>query len=373
MKYCRKCLIPDIKPYIIFDENGICNACLAHEKKNQLMKSIDWIKRKSEFEKIIKQSKDMNAPFYDVAVPVSGGKDSISQVHRLLGYNLRILTVNVDYGIKTEIGRYNLNLIPDMGTNLIVYRPEQTLHKKLIKIGLEDYGDPDLLSHTLLYAYPLWVALKFKIPLVLLGENSAFEYGGDKELAEKNYITKEWFLKYAANNGYDAKFISEKHNIPFEKLKLYDFPDELEQSNTKVLFASYFFNWDSEEHLKIAKNYGFKTLEKNREGTYRNYVGIDEKINRIHQYIKVLKYGYGRATDHACEDIRNGRLTREDAKKLVRQYDLQDLSYYYVDDFINYLEYSKDEFYAILEKYRNVDIWKKDESGKWCIPNHLAY
>ena len=124
-----------------------------------------------------------NAPYYDVLVPVSGGKDSITQVARLLPFGLRILAVNVDYGVKTEIGRHNLACVPQMGANLVTYRPEEQLHKRLIRIGLEDFGDPDLLSHTLLHAYPLHVALRFEVPLVLLGENSAAEYGGDGTIA----------------------------------------------------------------------------------------------------------------------------------------------------------------------------------------------
>lgn len=372
IRYCIKCVIPSTKPYISFNEDGVCNACLAHEKKRKAINGINWSERKKEFLRLISYAKNKNAPFYDVLVPVSGGKDSITQVHRLQGSGLRILAVNIDYGIKTDIGRYNLDLIPHMGAHLITYRPEQKLHWKLIKIGLEDFGDPDLLSHTLLHAYPLRVALAFKIPLVLLGENSAFEYGGEASIASRNNISREWFDKYAANCGHNAKFISKKYDIPFEDLVLYDFPDGLERSDTKAIFLSQYFYWDSERHLKIAKSHGFKTLKTNNEGTYRNYVGIDEKINRIHQYIKVLKFGYGRATDHACEDIRNGKLKREEAKKLVKKYDLQDISDYYIDEFIKCMGYSKKHFISIMEKYRNRDIWKKDRSGKWFISGHLT-
>jgi N-acetyl sugar amidotransferase len=372
MKYCKKCLIPDTKPYMVFDENGVCSACISHDQKRKKMGGIDWKSREKEFAKLVLEAKAKNAPFYDVLVPVSGGKDSITQVHRLLKYDLRILAVNVDYGIKTEVGHYNLSLIPKMGASLITYRPSLPFHQKLIRIGFEDFGDPDLLSHTLLHAYPLHVALQFKIPLVLHGENSAFEYGGEDALAQNNTITRAWFTKYAANSGHDARYISKHYGIPMEKLRLYDFPDELEKSDTSAVFMGYYFYWDSEEHLKIAKKYGFKTLDKPSEGTYRNYVGIDEKINRLHQHIKVLKFGYGRATDHACEDIRNGRLTREEAKKLVQKHDLLDISDYYVNDFIEFIGISRENFLETLDKYRNREIWKQDADGRWYIPGHLG-
>jgi N-acetyl sugar amidotransferase len=363
--------MPSTKPYITFDEQGVCSACRASDKKQDGIKGINWNAQEEQFAELVHWAKAQNAELYDAVVPVSGGKDSITQVHRLLKYGVRILAVNIDYGIKTDIGRYNLDLIPKMGASLITFRPEQKLHVKLIRIGLEDFGDPDLLSHTLLHAYPLRVAVKFKVPLFLHGENSAFEYGGDQKVAENFYFNRAWFNNYAANGGKDARFISEKYDIPFDLLRQYDFPDELDPEVTKAVFSSHFFNWDSEEHLVIARKYGFKSLDEPREGTYRTYVGIDEKINRLHQYLKVLKFGYGRATDHACEDLRNGRLSREEARKLVKEYDLQPLGKDYIEDICAYLGYSEQEFTELLEQFRNTDIWKKNSNGEWYIPGHL--
>ena len=123
--------------------------------------------------------------------------------------------------------------------------------------------------------------------------------------------------------------------------------------------------------LKIAQKYGFKQLDVAKEGTYRKFVGVDEQINRLHQYIKVLKFGYGRATDHACEDIRLGILSRNEAKKLVKEYDFQPIGDKYVDDICDFLDYTKNEFIEILEKFRNKDIWDKNDNKNWHILNHL--
>jgi N-acetyl sugar amidotransferase len=369
--YCKKCLIPDTKPYIRFNAEGVCDACEAHGKKNSALDGIDWGLRLKHFEELIEKVRQKRAPYFDVMVPVSGGKDSITQVHLLLKYGLRILAVNVDYGIKTCIGKKNLECIPEMGAHLVIFRPELSLHKRLIRIGLEDFGDPDLLSHTLLHGYPLHIALNFNIPMALLGENSAFEYGGSADIANDYRMSRAWFEKFAAVNGQDARFISRKYDIPFSLLNIYDYPDELDSSETEAVFSSHFFRWDSEEHLRIAKSYGFKALEHPGEGTYRNYVGIDEKINRIHQYLKVLKFGYGRATDHACEDIRNGRIDREEAKRLVRKHDLIPLSDYFIDDFVQFIGMQKKQFLEILENYRNKQIWATDSKGNWHIPGWL--
>lgn len=363
--------MPRTKPHLSFDESGVCGACIAHQKKNEVLGGIDWKQRMHQFNNLLEQAKDANTPHYDVLVPVSGGKDSITQVHRVLNRGLRILAVNVDYGIKTEIGKQNLECIAEMGADLVIFRPRQPLHKRLIRLGLEDFGDPDLLSHTLLHAYPQHVALQYKIPLVVLGENAAFEYSGESDVVGGNCMTRQWFDRYAANQGQDARFISKQYDIPFDELRFYDYPDEIATSNTRAEFLSHYFNWDSMEHLKIAQSYGFNTLNEPSEGTYRNFVGLDEKIHRIHQYLKVMKFGYGRATDHACEDIRNGRLTREKAKLLVAEHDLIDISNSILNDVADYLEISSDSLSKMIEKYRNTDIWQRTSDGCWNIPNHL--
>lgn len=205
-----------------------------------------------------------------------------------------------------------------------------------------------------------------------MGENSAFEYGGNEELASKNEISRQWFNSYAANKGMTARKVSEQYGIPYKLLWQYDFPDEIENDpGIRAVFCSGYFPWDSNEHLRIAKEYGFRELDQPGEGTYRTFVGIDEKINRLHQYIKVLKFGYGRATDHACEDIRLGVLSREQGKDLVRRYELQPLGRDFIADICAFLDYEPSEFEVILERFRNTDIWQQNTQGNWTIPGHL--
>lgn len=371
MHYCRRCLYPDTKPYLTFDAEGICNGCRSAERKQAAEGGVDWAAREREFYRLVEEARAVKAPLYDVAVPVSGGKDSITQVSRLLGRDLRILAINIDYGVKTEIGQRNLECIPAMGASLMVFTPEAELHRKLVRIGFEDFGDHDLMSHCLLHAMPLRIAHGLSIPLVLMGENAAEVYGGDAAVASESAASRVWFTKYAANAGRDARFISDRYGIPFERMLPYDFPDEIMGSRTKAVFMSAFFRWDSEDHFRIASAYGFKPLSAPSEGTYRNYVGIDEKLHRLHQFIKVLKFGYGRATDHACEDIREGRLSRDAAKELVRQHDLMPLSKDASDAFCNFVGMESEEFWRRLETFRNTEIWKRDKDGRWFIPGHL--
>ena len=365
MKYCNKCVMPDTKPFITFDEKGLCNACKAHEAKKNFSNQIDWSQRKKEFDLLMEKARARKSKFYDVLIPVSGGKDSIYQVHIASKYKLRMLAVNVDFGIKTEIGIQNLKVVPKMGATLLTVRPEQSYHNEMIKIGFKDFGDPDLMSHALTYAYCMWVAVNFSVPVVIAGENSAFEYGGDKISAQKPMMDRDWFYKYIVTKGITPEYMAKTYSIPIEILKPYAFPqEELEEKDISPIFLSYYFHWDSEKHLEIAKKYGFKTLPKPREGTFRNYVGLDEKINRIHQYMKVIKFGYGRASDHACEEIRNNRLTREQAIKLVRKYDVVALSKDHVDDFCKLINITKNEFWSVMDKYCNKKVCriKKDKT-----------
>jgi len=371
MTYCRRCLIPDTKPNAVFDADGVCSACRAAAAKDDALAGVDWDERRRAFDAIVEAARERRAPFYDVLVPVSGGKDSITQVARLLGRGLRILAVNVDHAIKTDIGRWNLGRVAAMGATLVTFRPQEPLHTRLIRLGLEDYGDPDLMSHCLLHACPLHVALRFQVPLVVLGENSAAEYGGAAEVAAETQMTRAWFESFAAHSGATPRTIAERYAIPYEELVLYDFPDELPASDTTATFMSHYYRWDSEHHREIAREHGFRELDHPGEGTYRTYVGLDERMNRVHQYLKLLKFGYGRATDHACEDIRAGRLTREEAKALVREHERQPLSDDAVAELLPWLGYTRAEFDAILERYRNRDIWTRDGDGEWIVPGFL--
>jgi hypothetical protein len=242
----------------------------------------------------------------------------------------------------------------------------------VIRLGFEDFGTPELLCHPLLHAFPLHTALRFQVPLVLMGENSAFEYGGNDGLASAMGISRDWFQSYAAMGGVDASVLSDRYSIPMELLKPYDYPDEIVHSPTRAVFTSYFFQWDSEKHLQIATRYGFRQLDRPFEGSYRTYVGIDEEITRLHHYMKFLKFGYGRATDHACEDIRAGRLSREEAKQLVRKHDSEPVSEPFIQRFIDFVGISRRTFDDTIDHWRNMDIWQQDADGSLYIPGYLA-
>jgi len=370
--YCRTCWFPSTKPNFQLSGEGVCQACSFANARVGLSE-VEWRTKEQQFSKLISEAINVHSPHFDVVVPVSGGKDSITQVVRSNQHDARILAVSVDYGIKTEIGRANLDVIPAIGNNvhLQVYRPPLGLHRQLIKTGLTSFGDPDLFSHTLLHAYPLHQALALQVPLVVLGENSADIYGGSLDLAGLNGMTRSWFEKYAVSGDHSVQATARNYNINPAQLRYYDFPDALETSGTKTVFMSSYFPWDSAEHFEIAKTQGFSDLDDAREGTFKSYVGIDEHINRIHQYLKLLKFGYGRATDHACEEIRLGRMTRSEAKEIIITHELAPPSIEAMVAVSDFLDIEISELAETIERWRNPAIWRRVDDNVCEIPGFV--
>lgn len=339
MIFCTKCIMPASKPNLTFDSEGVCSACRNHELKKQ----INWQQRLNKLKALAYDTKKLNSSTYDILVPVSGGKDSITQVYYAVKeLELKTLAVNVDYGLKTDIGKENLALIPEIGCDLITYRPNQELHKLLVKEAFFQTGTPDAINHPLLYCYPMHLAEQLNISLVMFGENPEFEYIGNFKVFQD--IDEDWYDK---NISYSISFI-DRIELEYNKnhnLKYYFLPIN---RKSKIIFLGDYIFWDSEENLKIAKKYGFKSLDR-RTGTYRGYSGIDEKMNYLHQWSKFCKLGFGRATDHACEDIRNNRISREQALDYIDLYDSEEPSIEYIADFCNYIRITRNKFLEVMK------------------------
>ena len=370
--YCRLCWFPSSKPNFALSANGVCRACEAEVARVSLPDDV-WAARAEQFSQLIESAVAQDAPNFDLVVPVSGGKDSITQVVRASQHGARILAICVDYGVKTAIGRHNLDVVPSIGerVHLQVYRPPLQTHRKLILRGLRDFGDPDLFSHTLLHAYPLHQALALQVPLVVLGENSADVYGGTSDIAHLSGMTRSWFETYAVSGRNNVMTTADEIGVDRNLLRYYDFPDAIENSTTKTVFLSSYYRWDSEQHFQIASQQGFKSLDSAREGTFKTYVGIDEHINRIHQYLKLLKFGYGRATDHVCEEIRLGRISREEGRDLILAHELLPPSAAAISAVSDFLGITPNKLASEMEAWRNLELWESLQDGRYRLPNFL--
>lgn len=362
MKYCKKCLFPDTKPELEFDENGVCSACRNAELKDE----IDWDSRRKELEQIFEKYRSKDGSQYDCIIPVSGGKDSHFQAHIVKNeFGLRPLLVSFHPRDFTELGRKNIENLKNLGFDCIEFTANPIIYKKLAKFGFTELGDSAWPEHIGIFTAPVQVAVAFKIPLLVWGENPQMEYGGSASISTSQYLDREWNEKHG---GYFLDKIKPqdmvKYGISLADLKPYLYPsdEEIHQIGVTGIFLGYYLKWDARKQLDIVKKLGFSTLETPNEGTYTNYENLDTKYVALHDYFKFLKFGFGRATDHASIDIRNKRLTRDEGLKNVKHYEGK-IPTKYMEEFLDEFEISEEEFLKICDKFTNKSLFKTDKDG----------
>lgn len=369
MRYCKNCLFPETKPDLFFNEEGICSACFSADLKE----TIDWDKRKEDFFSIINRfKKSPDARGYDCLIPVSGGKDSTYQayfVKEVCGLNPLCVcfeTTNI-----TELGQKNLDNISKMGIDLIYFKKNYNAYKTMVIEGFKRVGDEMWPNHIGIFTIPVNIAVKFKIPLIIWGENPQMEYGGPLDSLHAQNLNRRWLEEFGGllgNRIYDmvgVNGLTEKDLTPY----FYPSDQEMQELGITSIFLGHYFFWDARKQLEIVKQHGFSVKEDGPvEGTYTNYENLDEKMHGLHDYLKFVKYGFGRATDHACIDIRNNRLTREEGLSLVKKYDGK-YPHLSVNDFIEYSGLSKAEIDEVIDSYTNTVLFKQDDEGNFVRDN----
>ena len=367
MKYCKKCVMPDTRPGIKFNDEGICYPCLNYEKR----KNIDWGKRFKEFEEICNKYRGINGKSYDCMVAVSGGKDSHFQVYLLkevMKMNPLLVSVEDNFPM-TEAGKHNIkNISEAFGCDIISLKPNIKLQKKLMRKTFEKYGKPTWYLDRLIYTYPLMMALKFNTPLLVYGENVSYEYGGS-DLVE-NYSARDILGNGVASDIPFEELIDEE--IKIEDLSLCNSPTKEEILKLDPIYISYFIEWNSFKNYEFAKTRGFKDLTHEWKRTHHieDFDQVDSRAYLIHPWLKYPKFGHATATDYAARMIRYGMLTREKAIELVNERD-GNLDPKCVDDFCEFLGYSKREFYEIVDKLYNKNLSIKNKIGKWELKEKL--
>lgn len=365
MKYCRKCIIPDSRPNIVLDADGICNACVAHATK----KEIDWAQREQSFRDVVAHAKSRSRG-YDCLIPVSGGKDSTWQVVKCLEYGLNPLAVTWKTPARTEVGARNLANLVNLGVDHIDYQVNPKVEKKFMYQALVRYGSTAIPMHMALFNIPLKIAVRFDIPLAIWGENSAFEYGGTDDERKGFKLDGRWLKKYGLTYGTTARdWISDE--LTEKELTPYFGPtdEELECKGVLAVFLGYYFQWDPETSLAVARAHGFQTRQTGPKTGYYNYADIDDDFISIHHYLKWYKFGFTRLFDNLSIEIRNGRLTRDEAIQIVRERGDQ-TPYEDIAKFCDFVGISQSHFLEIIEKFRNPEIWVM-EDGKWKIKDFL--
>lgn len=382
MNYCKKCVYPASSAVpLAFDENGICSGCRVAMQKSD--GSVDWNKRKRMFENLIEEYRRKDGNGYDCLIPVSGGKDSYYQTYLMkVVYGLRPLLVTYNANNYTETGMKNLlNMREAFGVDHIFFTPSIHVLKKMNRIGLKLMGDMSWHAHAGIYTYPVIAAVQTRTPLMIWGEHGFMDLGGMhsyKDLVEFTYRYRhehnlrgyEWYdMTDAGLTKLGRPEIAE--GLRDQDMNGWKYPsdEEINDVGVRGVFVSNYFPWEGNDHgqLMIDK-YGFKPSPVPFDRTYRTMSNLDDMHeNGVHDYMKFVKFGYGRATDHCCKDIRAGKMTREEAVEIVRNMDPKKPA-----DLKRWLEYtgmSETEFDRIADTFRDSRVWWKDEKGNWVKDN----
>ena len=380
--FCKRCVVSNQRPssipefkhktdregakYINIDTNGICDACKHAETKER----IDWNLREEELIELLDKYRSKDGS-YDCLVPGSGGKDSIYQSHILkYKYNMNPLTLTwapimyTDYGYKNFIDWINIG-----GFDNINFKPNGLIQKKLTQLSLKNLLHPFqtfILGQKNLAPK---IAIQNNIDLIFYGENEA-EYGNPIAGNSTSLRDKSFFIQDNIDDIYLAglplKELEEEHNI--SKKDLYHYLPIINHNelatDIQVHYLGYYLKWDPQEIYYYAhENTNFSARPFRSQGTFSKYSSIDDKIDDLHWYTTFIKFGIGRATHDASQEIRNKHINREEGCALVNKFDGEFPDKYFLE-IMDYLEMEADEFYSLCDKFRSPHLWEYS-GNKW--------
>ena len=365
LNYCKQCVMPDTKPDLSFDDDGVCNACRNYEARG----NTDWDDREREFRSLLTKYRAADGRHWDCIIPVSGGKDSTYMTLKMLELDMNPLCVTSTTCDLSEIGRKNIENIKHLGVDYVEFSPNPVVRRKLNRIGLTQVGDISWPEHVGIFTIPVNAAVRYNVPLIIWGENSQNEYGGPAAATRNNVLNRRWLEEFGGLLGMrtsdiacmDAE-IEERHLIPYT----YPTDDDLRKVGVTGLFLGYYFPWDGYANAQLAKERGFTTYHKNVEGSLFDYENLDNHQTGIHDYFKFLKFGFGRATDIACLHIRRGRLSRKQGLELVKKNDGR-FPWSYLGkplaDILKPLHVTVDEFTTVCDRFTNKKLFITDDAG----------
>lgn len=379
VKFCRKCVVSNQRPRIVFDEHGICSACRFAEYKQR---TIDWESREKELEILLDKYRKGDGT-YDVIVPASGGKDGSYVAHKLkYKYGMNPLTITWSPFVYTDIGRKNFDAFIHSGFDNLLATPNGKLHRKLSKLSFLTLGDAWQPFTYGQYCYAFHIASKFGINLVFYGENGEAEYGGATWLNDRPGMPLEdWRMLHfkganfeeLLNEGVRRDYFTERDAS--EASLFYRAPtvEEMKGKDIQWHWWSYYEKWVPQENYYYCKEHaGFEANPAGRsEGTYSKYASLDDRMDGFHFYLAFMKFGIARATSDAAHEVRDGHITREEAVALVKRYDGEFPNKHY-QEFLDYLDITDAQFWEICDSWRQPHIWG-NSGGEWKLKHAVYY
>jgi len=364
-QYCQRCVLPDTRPGVRLDEDGICNGCHNAELKAH----IDWTDRASEFETVIAEAKHRKAE-YDCVIPVSGGKDSHWQVLTCLAHGLHPLCVTYSYPGATDLGQANLRNLIELGVDHLQLTVNPEVERRFTELAYRRKGISGLVSHMGIFAFPIRIAARLDIPLVIYGENSAMEYGTEDERLIGARLDGDWLRSFGVTDNTTASdWIGD--GLSREDLAPYFLPDadELARKKITALFLGWYFRWDPQQSFRVASARGFRERTEGARVGHLNYVNIDDELIAIHHHPKWHKFGITRTWDTLSIEIRMGRMTRDEAIEHIKAAG-DETPWSDIGRFCAYIGIDTEEYFRILEGFRNPAIWTR-RNNRWEIENFL--
>jgi N-acetyl sugar amidotransferase len=372
LRYCTKCLYPETKPDLWFDDHGVCNACSNFSSRAE----VNWASRLEELKTAVGRYRNATGSNYDCIVPVSGGKDSHYQLIKLLELGLNPLCVTATTDDLSPIGRRNIENMKNLGVDYVEITTNPVVRRKINNLTLTTVGDVSWPEHVKIFTIPVRAAVQFKVPLIVWGENPQHEYGGPASSIKKSVLDRRWLEEFGGLLGLRVSDLVGQSGITTRDLIQYTYPTDQELSQVGVtgIFLGYYYPWDGYQNALFSQGYGFETFPTMVEGSLANYENLDNQQMGIHDYFKYLKYGFGRATDIANNHIRRGRMSRADGLNLVRRHDGK-FPWSYLGkplaDILGEFDMTVDEFVRICDRWTNKKLFQTDHDGKLVKDKHL--
>lgn len=358
--WCSQCLSMSTRPRITFDERGWCNACRWMERK----KSLNWTSRQTELEQLLDKHRRNDGSF-DCMVPVSGGKDGSYVAYNLKHkYGMNPLCLTVSPALPLLLGDENLRAFVESGYNHISINPSYEAMRLLNRVGFMEMGFPYYGWLIAIHSAPVRMAQQLGIGLIFYGEDGEVEYGGTTETDKNPIYDVRYMKKIYLEGGYEK--VLAKSGLDLKDLIFFQFPDDSKFENIPIEIThwSYFENWDPYRNYLIAKEYcGLREAGDSNAGTFTNFSQNDQALYALHTYLMYLKFGFGRANQDACIEVRRGAMDREQAINLVRLYD----GHYpeeFMKQYLNYYQMSQEDFDLVLDRYANKELFEKID-GRW--------
>ncbi len=366
MSYCKRCVYPFATVNLNMSDDGICSACKSASAFDELDLEF-WEKREKKFKKLISRYLKDNDSNYDCLIPVSGGKDSFYQAHLMAKeYGLKPLLMTYHGNNYLPEGDFNRDMMRhSFDADHIVWGPSVEVLKKLNKLTFKMMGDMNWQNHCGIMSSPIQIAVKFKIPLIIWGETN-WDISG--------MFDPDDFVEFSARvrhehdlRGYEWYDMIKHEGLKEKDLMWAKYPsdEEILEVGVRGLYIGNFFKWDPIRQTELVKEkYGWKQSEKPFERTYRLMSNLDDRYeNGVHDLMKFIKFGYGRASDHASKDIRTGDMTREEGIKMVKKYDSVVSSDLY--HWLDYVDMSEEEFWKIADSFRDPRVWWIQDGLWW--------